>query len=242
MKTGFISILLFSLFFVYGCENSNIFSWSHAEGKDKSTESLLVDAQKKLSDGDSADAIELYEEILAKDPDNSEALYGLASAELKNSGLDLASIIPKLISGDDDLEGAEDLIADLNIGDIADGTDAAVEALKKIADGQGDGTIPADDFDVNLNLGVALALNAVSSLVDWAEDIGAVEIKDDFSVIVSDTPPAGTEAQLIDAKEKIEEAVGYLETAAEAAGVDVSDVQDGFDDLILNLDAEIALL
>jgi tetratricopeptide (TPR) repeat protein len=238
-----LSSLLFLLvlgILLSGCENSNIFSWTHPKGKDKSAESLMSDAQSALINGDYDEAVEYYTDILDKDPDNSEALYGLAAAELKDSGLDIAALIPKFIEQGEDAAG--DLLS-LNVDDIESGTASAIEALKKIADGSGDGDIPADDFDVNLNLGIALTMHAASNLLSWAETTGAVEIKDDFSVDVNKAnapSEAELKSQLIAAKEEIEDAVTYIEVAANTSGSDVSDVTSGFNELISNLDTQIA--
>ena len=234
----FVFVLAAGLF-VGGCENANIFSWAHRSGRDTSPEALLADGQKAESDGRYDDAIKHYDEILKTEPRNSEALYGKASAELKNAGLNLAEIIPNLINQNP--SGTEDLLGNLmqDLGALTNGTAAAVEALKKIADGQGDGTIPQDNFDVNLNLGIALVVNAAADLLNWAKKSGAVQIDQNFNVIVSTANVDSNELkrELTEAKDKIVDAVKYLKVAG---GTEVAYITTNFNALIKELNKEIA--
>ena len=220
-----------------GCENGNIFSWTHSAGGSNSAEALMSDADKAAYDGSYEDAIKYYDEILRKDPGNSRALYGKASAELKNSGLDLSEIIPSFLEQDE--SAGKDLLGSLNLKKLEAGTGEAIDALKAIADGRGDGTIPSDDFDVNLNLGIAIAVNEMADLLNWAEASGAVEIKDDFSMEVIDDAPDELKDKLMEAKDAIEEAINYLKVAASSSGNDINEVESKFEVLLDSLDAEI---
>jgi tetratricopeptide (TPR) repeat protein len=224
-----------------GCTNSNIFSWSHSKGKSDSKEVLLVDAQASLNDGDYAEAIEYYNDILDKDPDNSEALYGLAAAEMKNSGLDIADLMLKFM---EEGENEEMPLLSVDLLSIEAGTAAAIDSLEKIASGLGDGDIPADDFDVNLNLGIAKTLHAASSLINWAEASGVVDIKENYDVEIDSNRDTANDpvlkAKLQETKEEIESALANIEVAMASSGEGVSDIKDGFDDLISSLDTQIA--
>lgn len=184
-------VLLVLFTALLGCENSNIFSWSHEKGGDDSVEALAVDARSALIDGDYDEAIELYNKILEKDPDSSDALYGLAAAELKEAGLDIADLLPKFLNEENtsssiSVPGAsqvsasdvENLLPALDFKKIEEGTRKAIAALEEIASGRADGTIPADDIDVNLNLAIAKVLHAAAFLLNKYN----VDIKEDFSV------------------------------------------------------------
>lgn len=218
-----IAVFLFS-----GCGNANIFSWTHPEGKNASPEALLADAEKALEDGDYDEAKAHYEKILESDSDNSEALYGLASTELKDAGLSIEDILPKVIN--EDTSGVEDLIKNLDFTKLQQGTEAAIESLEKIAKGQGDGTISADDVDVNLNLAVAKVVHIASKLVNET----GVDIKDDFTVVGVPNISAGQKAEAV---QEITEAIEYLNTATNSAGVDVDvqEIKKGFEDFKLQL-------
>ncbi|MEA3506657.1 MAG: hypothetical protein U9R36_04095, partial [Elusimicrobiota bacterium] len=60
----YLLVLTAAVFLLSGCENNNIYSWSHAEGGDSSPEALLADARKAESDGDYEKALEYYKKIL----------------------------------------------------------------------------------------------------------------------------------------------------------------------------------
>ncbi len=237
-KLNVLALVIVFGVLISGCENANIFSWTHSGGRDKSVESLLVDAEKALYDENYEEAIEYYNEILDKDPDNSDALYGLAAAELKNAGFDIANLIPKLL----DDESVETDLIDLNYASIASGTEEAKNALKQIADGQADGAIPADDFDVNLNLGIALTLHAASSLLAWADanDDVTVDIKEDYSIVIvcPESKEDLLETKLEKAKVEVEEAINYLEVAGVISDTNIDDIKKGFESFINKINAE----
>ncbi|MFW6133954.1 MAG: tetratricopeptide repeat protein [Elusimicrobiota bacterium] len=223
-----------------GCENQNIFSWTHRKGAGGSTEFLLADAMKAMEDGDYDRAIEYFNEILEDDPDNAEALYGKAAAELKKAGFDLEELVTKFIGEEGSSE--DDLLGTFNLEDVEEGSGNAADALKKIADGQADGSIPADDFDVNVNLGIALTLHAASDLLLWAQDSGTVEIKDNFSVDIIDDSVSGLKEELQDARDEVNEAINYLNVAQNSSDADISDVMDGIETLKDELDKKISSL
>ncbi|MCH7631270.1 MAG: hypothetical protein IIC07_05220, partial [Proteobacteria bacterium] len=179
--------------------------------------------QKAESDGKYQDAIDYYDEFLKSDPGNSEALYGKASAELKNAGLDIAELLPNILN--QDASGADDLISQINFNDLEAGTAAAIEALEKIASGQADGTIPADNVDVNLNLAIAKTIHAVAKLINDNN----IKIKDDFSI----------EGEVTSGKDEaiaeIESAIEYLEVAAATADIDIDEIKTSFETFKNNL-------
>ncbi len=173
MKKYVLLIFIFSFIpFTQGCEGENVFSGFHKAGTDTATQSRLADARRALRDGKYKEALKIYEEILKRDPNNSEALYGKAAAELRSAGLDLRHIFSTLLDIDEDDDGDIDIIDELfgglGLKNIASATDSAVKDLKKIADGKADGTIPPDNYDVNMNLSVLITLNAfVEMMVEY---------------------------------------------------------------------------
>ncbi|MCD6312138.1 MAG: hypothetical protein J7M11_06740 [Elusimicrobia bacterium] len=165
----FAALAVISVFAVTSCDNKNLFGKFHKAGSSSSIEVLLSDAESALANDDPAEAKAIADKIIAKDPTNSEALYISAAAGLKEAGLDLASIITSVVASTSTL--GTDLIPDnINLADLAAATANAVEKLKKIADGQADGTIPQDDVDVNLNLGICQVLNAATMIFDLDGD------------------------------------------------------------------------
>jgi len=244
-----------------GCENNNIFSWTHARGKDTSTDALLVDAQSALNDGDYDEAIKYYEEILAKDPDNSEALYGLAAAELKNAGLDIARLVSTFTG---ETSGTDSIIpTDLSLNSLLVATGRASNLLSEIANGMGDGTVPADDVDVNVNLALCKTISALANLLDTDgdEDIeddegDLIQIKDDFSIsydydgdgdsddddiqaMQNDGVSVGLKEDIEAARQEIDDALGYFAVAAAGIGGDSNTVMDLKDDIGVTLDSAL---
>ncbi|MGM0442391.1 MAG: tetratricopeptide repeat protein [Elusimicrobiota bacterium] len=224
-KTKILIPVFAAAVFLSGCENSNIFSWTHAQGGDSSVVSLLSDGQKAENDGDYEEAIEYYDKILKKDPDNSEALYGKASAELKNAGLELSELVSNMIN--EDTQGTQDLISDLNFEKLEAGAKEAKDALETITSGEGDGTIPADDPDVNLNLAITRAIWSASYLINEYN----VKVKDDFTL--ENLPEEGIDS---DDEEKV---IGELDKAIDnlkTSGMDTTEIENGFDDFKTEID------
>jgi len=199
----FAALAVISIFAVTSCDNKNLFGKFHKSGSSSNIEVLLSDAESALANDDPAEAKAIADKILLKDPANSEALYISAAAGLKVAGLDLASIITSVIASSDTVSA--DLIpAGINLADLASATANAVECLKKIADGQADGTIPQDDVDVNLNLGIVQVLNAATMIFDldgdglYGEDDSdePITLTSDFEVVVNTTALANLKTSI----------------------------------------------
>lgn len=184
-------IMLFSVLAVFiltSCDkNKNIFGRFHKAGSSSSTEVLLNDANAALDQDDPAKAKEIADKILATEPGNSEALYISAEAGLKEAGFDLGGIITSVIGG---TSGSDDSLLDsfkeMDINNVAAAIDEAVTNLKKIADGNSDGSIPWDDVDVNLNLGILELLDTVIDIVNFDGDDKVVGDEDDVIHIDED--------------------------------------------------------
>jgi len=178
-----------------GCSNFNLFSWTHKRGGDSSVPALMADAAVALDDEDYAEAIDLYEEILDKDSDNAEALYGLAQAILGEAGFSIADIIANLIEGDGDSDlfdssnykifstssgrrlrraadfGEDNIIPEsIDLDELLDATAEVIVLLQQIVDGEGDGSISPDNVDVNINLALAYLLHAACLVADTNGD------------------------------------------------------------------------
>lgn len=195
MSKKYLVLLVIGLFVISGCSDWNLFQWMRKESVEtKSVAELVVDGQVALSKGNYAAAKKYFEDALKKDADNSEALYGLAQANLKEAGLDIAEIATTFLEG----AGEEEIISpetndlvnacadagtylkviaesagegeiippEIDINDLVDACAAAETYLKVIAKGHGDGKIPADNVDVNLNLALCIILNTVGELID----------------------------------------------------------------------------
>ncbi len=229
-----VSVLVLTM---SGCENSNIFSWTHKAGGDDSVEALLTDGQKAIIEGDYDKAIEYYTKILEKDPDNAEALYGLAAAELKSVGLDLSELLPKFLK---DNEGAisapaykttgrsakssvtlDSLLPVVNYALLEAATAIAVDALETIALGNADGTIPADDIDVTINLAVAKIIHAVAYLLNKYD----ITVDEDFNVTGYE---AITQADKTIVLNEVESALDYIALLL-PEDIDIGEIKDGID-------------
>jgi len=200
MKKLFSIFSLIILLGLAGCQNSNIFGWLHKEGNATSAESLAADAEAALADDNPAKAIEYTEKILAKEPNNSEALYIHAQAVLQQSGFDIGGILSSMIkSGTSGGSSApnlrlmlsqalrrvpseDDLLSSfesLDINAVAQAIGKAVEDLTRIVT-TGDGRIPQNDVEVNLNLGILSVLDAAIKLIDWDGDYVIINDTDDI--------------------------------------------------------------
>ena len=165
----FLAIACAGFFILSSCDNKNLFGKFHKAGSSSNVEVLLNDANAALANGDAAEAKQIADKILIQEPNNSEALYVSAAAGLKEAGLDLAGIITNVIVSSN-VVGTDLIPKNINLADLSAATENAVKNLKKIADGRADGTIPQNDVDVNLNLGICQVLNAATKIFDLDVD------------------------------------------------------------------------
>lgn len=188
-----VFLVLLMIFSLAGCsKTTNIFGWAHKGGSDSSTESLLADGQAALSSKDFSDALTYYNELLGQNPNSSEALYGKAQALIGLGGLSLAELIANVVkeaqststspviansefgaffSRTQYVSTSTDLLPEtLNLPQLYQTALLVVPILKQIADGNGDGVIPADDPDVNINLAFFMTISSVCRLLDDNKD------------------------------------------------------------------------
>jgi hypothetical protein len=172
-----------------GCgKNNNLFSFTHSAGSSSDAKALLSDAETALRDKDYDKAKEYFNKLLAADPDNAQAIYGEAAAELAAAGIDIATLVANLVknnSGSDNASHLAPAIASAarrtsSPGNILPDTiidnlseiRAAVEAvlrpdrLPRIVAGQADSSLAPNNPDVNLNLAFCYVLHAALVLND----------------------------------------------------------------------------
>ena len=178
------------------CGKSNIFSWARSAGSGSSIDATMSDAYAALSEKNFAKALEYYKKALDADPNNSEAIYGWAAAELGNSGLDVATIISNMVRqqgsttihlspafysvAKEAQSSSNNLLPSTIVANITKYRDAinevlAANKLPKIIHATADGKISFDNPDVNINASFCLILRAAMNLNDY------VKIADDYS-------------------------------------------------------------
>src|SRR5262245_26890074 len=90
-----VALLAGSLAF-WGCKNGNLFGGFHSKGSGDLAD-LLSDARSALAQRQFNNAKAYYDAILGKDGNNSEALYGDATATMGNAGLDLGVLLSHIL-------------------------------------------------------------------------------------------------------------------------------------------------
>ncbi|MBI5554798.1 MAG: hypothetical protein HY920_02950 [Elusimicrobia bacterium] len=210
----FLAVLM--IFSLAGCsKTTNIFRWAHKGGSDTSKESLLADGQAALSSKDFNDALTYYNKLLESNPNSSEAMYGKAQALIGLGGLSPADLIASVVkeaqstgnsaviansefaaffSSARYVSSATDLLpSTLNLTQLYKTAKTVVPVLKDIADGKGDGVIPADDPDVNINLAFFMLVQSVCRFLDSDRDDipgdshgDIIKVYSDFSMTVPD--------------------------------------------------------
>ncbi|OGS14197.1 MAG: hypothetical protein A2285_01395 [Elusimicrobia bacterium RIFOXYA12_FULL_57_11] len=209
MKKGIILFLLPVLMGLTGCGKNNIFSWAHKPGENTSAQALEADAVTALQDKDYTKAVEYYSQVIAKEPNNSEAIYGYSAARLAESGLVLGPLVANLVRQQ---SSAPSRLAPA-LSSIAKGQSLAVittpntnllpeeilakalaiegavndviPLLARIVKGQGDGRIAPDNPDVNLNLAFCLVLRSalrVRDAVDFSTDYETITVKEGLNL------------------------------------------------------------
>lgn len=189
----FAALAVISVFAVTSCDNKNLFGKFHKSGSSASIEVLLSDANAALANDNPAEAKAIADKILAKDPNNSEALYISAAAGLKVAGFDVAGILISVIGSTATADAGSLLesFANLDLDAIATAINKSVQQLKQIADGNTNGAIAANDIDVNLNLGILEILNAAINIIDFNNNYtilndtsDVVQVDDNYKVTV----------------------------------------------------------
>lgn len=216
-KKKLLAVFLITLFVleIVGCsKTTNIFRWTHKGGSSSDTTSLMSDGQSALNSKDYNDALSYYNSILQKEPNNSEALYGKAQALVGLGGVNLADLIASVIKDAQSSTSStvvansdfaaffsskkysgsttELLAKNINLAQLYHTATLVVPVLKQIADGNTNGIIPADDPDVNVNLGFFMIVKAVCRFLDSdgdgnpGDDGDVIKVYNDFTITVPD--------------------------------------------------------
>lgn len=185
------------------CENGNLFGGLHKSGGSGDVKSLSSDAAIAFRDKNYSTALDLYQRILAKEPNNSEALYGAAAAALGTSGLNPGQILTNLahqtnsgssVNGLGDViaqsrehfsassgGGAGSVLAGINLDALNSVIDLSICRLQRIRAGASNGVIKQDDIDVTLNLGILFFLRAALRAIR-ADYIDVVNTNGDYTI------------------------------------------------------------
>ncbi len=145
---------------------------------------MQSDATTALLNKDYASALKYAQQILASNPNNTQAIYTFAQATLGNAGLDFASLVTNLIQNQNksssSIQDLKTAIISLPVhtgsdtssllpANIKGNEDAILNAcntvlgsayLLKIIKGTGDGVIKPNDPDTNINIAFCLVLRA----------------------------------------------------------------------------------
>ncbi len=201
----FVAVLAVGLFSFTACENGNIFGGLHDRGDSGEPEDLINDADIALRNGEYSQALSLYTQVLAVEPNNSQALYGASAAQLGTAGLNVGAIIRNVLKegvGAGSISGLSDMIQQSRIGGLSgytsnpnsilygidleslnDVLDSAICRLQKIVSGASDGKISRNDVDVLFNMGILCVIRAAvrpiqAVFVDITNTNGTYAIED----------------------------------------------------------------
>lgn len=206
-----------------GCQNENLFSSLHKDGTGDAR-SLVADGNAALADLNFAAAADYFNRALAQEPRNGEALYGAAVAAMGGSGLNLGQLLSNLMtenpgSSATALRSAvltaapgapvDSILFGLSIPDLHNALKAAIPLLERIRLGLSDGTIPADNPNMLINLGLCRVLHAAT----WANLKGVFDIQvnaSNFDVVLS----GGCSGDVFTAAEEAAWGARYLGLAA----------------------------
>jgi tetratricopeptide (TPR) repeat protein len=194
IHSGFLFFVALSLLSLNGCQNNNLFGRFHDRGDSSSIVSLRSDASSALKDGNYSQALELYNRILSQDPNNAEAIYGAAAAEMGTSGLKLSQIIANVLQNQNGAGASSmglgqlvrsagggvhsstvdpnSLLNGIDLASLDGVIDNVICKLERITSGSTDLSIPANDIDTLVNLAVVLVLRAALD----AQQAGLVDI------------------------------------------------------------------
>lgn len=194
------------------CENGNLFGKLHKTGESGDVATLNSEAEIAYRERNYSRALELYERVLAQNPNNAEALYGAASAQMAGTGINLATIISNalkqnanasFINGAGDLiqraretsvpttqAAANSILANIDLAAIDAALDTVICRLQKISAGVTDGSIAPTDLDVLVNFGIVCLLRAIvrplrKGLIDITNTNGTYNVVVDASLVAA---------------------------------------------------------
>ena len=166
MTKTLILLIILSTFLYAGC---NILSWTH---DNDNIQDKLSDAKYEMEKGNYEEAKELFEEVLAEDSDNSEAIWGIAKANfaLKVTIGDIVQIAKRL-DGNQYKEGTQLLSPqDFSFddwGQVVNFLDNdIIYYLNKLFSEETDGAISPRNVALNFSASIMYFLSSVTYLLD----------------------------------------------------------------------------
>jgi hypothetical protein len=204
-------IAMMSAIAFWGCKNGNMFGGFHKKGSGD-TASLLSDAKAALSRREFNNAKAYYESIVAKEPRNSEALYGAATSSMGTAGLDLGTLLSNVITAktaapsgalaeniqlatigvgagaiDPNTVNSLSILKGLDLNNLSGGIDQIVCFLLKIRSGNADGKISPEDISVLLSVGITCIIRGIlRPLEQNLLDLRQTADGKDFTVVIID--------------------------------------------------------
>lgn len=167
-----------------GCENGNLFGKLTDRGGSSDPQILVSQGFDALQDGNYTEALNLFNKALAADPDNAEALYGAAIAEMGGTGISLGTLIGNVTASSAShtplthaiKEGrvtASALVPDpasildgINLNAVGPVLSDVNCKLQKIVSGNTDRSIRPDNVDVLVNLAITSLVKAVVDAIN----------------------------------------------------------------------------
>lgn len=204
---GLALALLAGSMALWGCKNNNLFGGMRKEGSGN-TATVMSDAQAALANKEFNNALAYFEKVLAKDPNNAEALYGAAAASFGSAGLDLGQLLANIVNTQQNAAPSGSLSDALMSARVAAGASVSVDAnsilynlnlegmrnnlnkticyLLRIRTGRSDGAIARDKINILVALTVTTTLRTVLRAIDKGLlDIRKSDNGKDFSVTVT---------------------------------------------------------
>ncbi|MGQ0644938.1 MAG: hypothetical protein ACT4O3_05555 [Elusimicrobiota bacterium] len=200
-----LAAVLASSLAMTGCKDGNLFGGLTKKGSGNES-SLAADARAALARREYHNAKAYYEAILAKNPRNSEALYGAATATMGTAGLDLGTLISNVINsnGAPGLAPAfnaakfgvalshsgvnsNSILHDIELGKLGASIDQIVCFLLKIRAGFADGTISPEDISLLVSVGITCLIRAIlRPLEEGVIDLRQTADGKDYEVFIID--------------------------------------------------------
>ncbi len=166
-----------------GCQNHNLFSKLHGDSSDPAT--LNAEAAIALRDKDFSKALDLSKRVLANDPNDADALYYSASAQMGLTGINLGALVSNVldqvngagiasfsglpgavalthsgVAAQSGCGGADSLLSGINCDAFNSAIDPVLVDLRLIASGVAHGDISRNDVPMLIDYGILSALRA----------------------------------------------------------------------------------
>jgi|GEM_PF-3863169 len=177
-------ILVFSSFFL----SCNIFSL-FSKVSFSSTTSLLNEADMYYQRADFKAAMENYQKVMEKDPENSKARLGYVNSFARLRFVDFLYIAQEVSKTN---FNPKNLLNDPIVRDNVVGTSGvfqvSIDVLSKIVNGECDGAVPVDDFSVNIQLACSHLLRGLILMGDSDND-GVIASSNDLMIFDDEGMP-----------------------------------------------------